>query len=188
MNTIGNVRGPEKTAHRARPSKVVQVSTLLVSGISGGVFLPLTHMPNHVHNIVTVKGDPEVVGLLDRAVKSEEMPMDFERIVSEPSIVTELSSVVMDHENINNHPGRSTLDWRVEHWGTKWNAYDFGACGLGRYEFFTAWDPPLPIVAELSRLFPELTIQITYHDPFDDESRTITFPQSLVPESESNLS
>ena len=56
-------------------------------------------------------------------------------------------------------------DWSIEHWGTKWNAADsslFEDDTVVRFD--TAWSHPYPVVAELSKRFPEDLIQVMYAD------------------------
>lgn len=56
-------------------------------------------------------------------------------------------------ENLRNHGARHWYDWCVEHWGTKWNSMDclFSPNDL-TMTFQTAWDCPIGILAELTRL------------------------------------
>lgn len=129
-------------------------------------FVPPLRMPNHVRNTVTVSGQCELLALVDKAVRrDEELPFDFNRIVPKPAVVdlacpTELSLVTQ-----KNHPNRNWYDWCIVNWGTKWNAYDFEAAGTGKYTFYTAWDPPVPVVRSLSRLFPEVEITLEFDEP-----------------------
>lgn len=55
--------------------------------------------------------------------------------------------------------------WRVDNWNTKWNAYNFTECEDKTIEFTTAWEPPIPVIQELSKKFPDVTF---VHD-FTDE-------------------
>jgi hypothetical protein len=55
-------------------------------------------------------------------------------------------------------------DWNVKFWGTKWNACGAESSGYGRFTFDTAWSAPLPVLVALSKLFPEVEIQIVYAD------------------------
>jgi hypothetical protein len=61
-------------------------------------------------------------------------------------------------------------DWNVEHWGTKWDAYDESMLydkGLTSYEvaFTTAWSPPIAFAKRLAEMFPKLTIGISFFEP-----------------------
>lgn len=57
----------------------------------------------------------------------------------------------------------SWYEWNIEHWGTKWEAYDYEMRshmpGEFIFKFETAWDPPRPILAKLAEMWPELRIE-----------------------------
>ena len=67
------------------------------------------------------------------------------------------------------------LDWKSENWGTQWNA-----CRPNiRIEddevvvhFETAWAPPMPIINELCRRLPNLSVDITFADQFELDKKT----------------
>lgn len=68
-------------------------------------------MPNHVTNILTVEGDPERISELKKKIFSEEFGLgtiDFNKIISIPP-----------------SKEKDWYDWRISHWGTKWNAYGY---------------------------------------------------------------
>ena len=59
-------------------------------------------------------------------------------------------------------------DWANKNWGTKWDAFcedmqinDFGKI---EYKFETAWNPPKPIHAHLTELFPNIEIDWFYRE------------------------
>ncbi len=52
-------------------------------------------------------------------------------------------------------------DWAVANWDTKWNACDFKTTDDG-CEFETAWNHPYPVIQELSKMFPDETIEVLY--------------------------
>lgn len=123
-------------------------------------------MPNHVRNTVTVTGPKELLSLVDNAVRTdEEQPFDFNRIVPKPAVVGLVCAGNLPSSTEEEHPNRNWHDWCVSHWGTKWNAYDFADVGAGKYTFFTAWAPPIPVVSSLSWLFPEVEIAIKFDEP-----------------------
>ncbi len=115
------------------------------------------------------------VELLDQAVKSSDSPFDFRRIMPPPSIVDEMATAFISSEMLRDHPGRNVRDWQIEHWGTKWNAYEFTDCKPGSYTFCTAWAAPISVITELSNLFPELKITLWHQEECEDESDHITF-------------
>ena len=144
------------------------------------ISFPTALMPNHVSNTVTISGDPEMIELLGKAVTSDEIPFDFERIIPKPPIVTHVSSDFISSATMQSHPKRNAYDWQVANWGTKWNAYDFTESGPTRFSFLTAWSPPLPVIETLSDLFPELDVTIEFQDEFDYESQILTFRNGVL--------
>jgi Ferredoxin-like domain in Api92-like protein len=86
------------------------------------------------------------------SVKTKESAFDFNTVIPEPE----------------NNPDWFT--WRFERWGTKWNARPSSGdtivaekIPIGAEMWFdTAWGPPLPVVLELSKKFPELEFQLYF--------------------------
>ena len=66
--------------------------------------------------------------------------------------------------------GASTwYEWRIRHWGTKWDAYGFEDAPLrqdGQITFLTAWSPPHPVMQRLTAQFHDVTI---HHDWADED-------------------
>lgn len=58
---------------------------------------------------------------------------------------------------------KDPIDWSIKYWGTKWNSYDFKLID-GGCKFDTAWNHPLPIIRELSKMFPCEEIEVLYAD------------------------
>jgi len=56
-------------------------------------------------------------------------------------------------------------EWRVENWGTRWNAYEVSQGSLhNELYFLSAWEPIIPPLIILSRIFPNVTIELEYID------------------------
>lgn len=69
-------------------------------------------------------------------------------------------------------------DWRVEHWGTKWNAVDVDASGVPEdewlsYFFMSAWSPPKALLRHASDLWPSLEFHLLYAEAGMDFSGEI---------------
>ena len=60
-------------------------------------------------------------------------------------------------------------DWRVNHWGTKWDAYDVEVddCDVDHLiiTFNTAWSPPEPICHAIRDEYPDLAVSWFYDEP-----------------------
>lgn len=71
--------------------------------------------------------------------------------------------------NLINYRCVDWYDWANEHWGTKWNACDptefikHTENLIDRYEcsFNTAWNPPYPIVKEISKILLDCEVNLT---------------------------
>ena len=116
-------------------------------------------MPNHICNIVKVKGDSEEVKNFMKSVAKEKAQykneatgygtIDFNKVIPEP-------------EYKNN---TDWYDWRIQNWGTKWNAYEHVKTGNeNELYFLTAWSAPKEIYEALTKKFPNLTIEVDYAD------------------------
>jgi hypothetical protein len=70
--------------------------------------------------------------------------------------------------NVEKYGHGDWYNWANHYWGTKWNAYDGcalvveGDCFI--VSFCTAWSPPMPIIKEMAKLFPKLTIEMEYQE------------------------
>lgn len=116
-------------------------------------------MPNHVTNIVTFE-DFEISNLesLVEFVRSEDSDFDFNQIMPMPQKIRD-DKELLTTDRRSETKGRNWYDWSCNHWGTKWNCYDSNYDEkIYEYFFMTAWSAPFPVLTELSRLFPEITI------------------------------
>ena len=109
-------------------------------------------MANMCYNEIEVWGDTARIEELFKLVKSDESLFDFNNIVPQP-------------DGLEN-----TYGWNCEHWGTKWNSMDADYLFISQDDpkrtisFNTAWDPCIPVIAELAKKFPELDIFYTYSE------------------------
>ena len=100
-------------------------------------------MPNYVRNILRVEGE-NLQAVFD-FVGSHYSDFDFNKIIPETETCADW------------------YDWRVENWGTKWNAVDAQITEDG-FIFDTAWAAPLPVTKKLSELFPSIKFNLTWAD------------------------
>ena len=62
--------------------------------------------------------------------------------------------------------GKWDYDWCCENWGTKWDAQDTDISADGSViNFETAWSPPIPVITELARRFPDFRFELEYEEP-----------------------
>ena len=117
-------------------------------------------MPNHVTHVVRVRGPKAELRAFAsahvRADANTACRLDFNTIVPQPDGLSE-----------------NWRAWRCEHWGTKWNSYDFlwrrGPDDLVHLpgltlQFDTAWSPPIPIFKKLVELWPALAFHVSCFD------------------------
>lgn len=69
-------------------------------------------------------------------------------------------------DNIKKYGHMSWYEWRCEHWGCKWNAYDTEIYDDDEIQYLTAWSPSEPIVKKLSEQYPDKTFHLLYSDEF----------------------
>ena len=71
-------------------------------------------------------------------------------------------------DNIEKYGAPTWYDWRIDHWGTKWDAYGHEEGKDYRktkeLRFLTAWSAPHPILRKLSELYPALEITHQWAD------------------------
>ena len=66
-------------------------------------------------------------------------------------------------ENLEKYGHFTWYKWRLENWGTKWNASETFADG-DYIEFHTAWSAPLEIYEALAKMFPDVEISFDWAD------------------------
>lgn len=66
-------------------------------------------------------------------------------------------------ENLDTHGFKDWYTWSIANWGTKWNAYSISEVD-DSIMFDTAWSTPLPIIEELSSMFPNVKINLEFAD------------------------
>ena len=71
--------------------------------------------------------------------------------------------------NIERFGAPTWYDWRVRHWGTKWNCYECEDEGDRRIAFLTAWAPPDPVFDALARRYPKVAFSCYSVDEGDPE-------------------
>lgn len=130
-------------------------------------------MPNHVENDLYLTGPADEVEALLKRIKADENKFDFCTIIPYPKIYADLDeeSRTLGYQEFRKKYGPDAKDgfnsggyeWCVQNWGTKWNAYHVEV-SEGKITFQTAWSPPLPVIRELHRQFPHVTLELEYFE------------------------
>lgn len=66
--------------------------------------------------------------------------------------------------NIVKYGYTNWYDWRIDNWGTKWNAYETEKIDDYTIEFNTAWNGVPDLICVLSTMFPEVEFEYIYAD------------------------
>lgn len=67
-------------------------------------------------------------------------------------------------DNIEKYGYKDWYDWSTAIWGTKWNAYSQTENSIDDISFHTAWSSPIPVIRNLSKMFPNVEITLRYAD------------------------
>jgi hypothetical protein len=128
-------------------------------------------MPNWCFNRVKVWGAAKVLNNFKRGVKLGKSPFSFQKIKPMPDDLDDLipSNGEIDEDLISRFGADNWYDWRLMHWGTKWdiNANDIYIVEGPRsvhYSFDTAWGPPNGIYLELLEKYPDINISWYYRE------------------------
>lgn len=69
------------------------------------------------------------------------------------------------------------LHWQSRNWGTKWNCRESKVKARDDknliYDFVTAWSPPIPWLAKISKKYPNCFLQLFYINEFGEDGGKI---------------
>ena len=94
---------------------------------------------------------------LDRLLDKIKWPEWIEDI---PAQKAEIKQYIKNHKETGY---TSWYHWCCDKWGTKWNAAE-ASWSAKEVTFQTAWSSPMPVLRKLSKMFPTLTISVSYAD------------------------
>lgn len=134
-------------------------------------------MPNHCNNTLSFIGSVEDVTRLIETVKSHNKPFSFDKIVPYPQNFKDMDLAVEAYNKEHgefSHVKAGLVDgynsggyeWCSKNWDTKWDAYDFSDTVIenNTISFLTAWSPPINVIRELGKLFPNVELKLEYHE------------------------
>lgn len=153
-------------------------------------------MPSWTENEIRVEGKTDKLRAFLDAVKGDEQPLDFRRIIPRPAILDRaisggntIDGVRVDTWMQDEAEGRKLrlptdeeaaelsrydnwYDWSCANWGTKWNASsveldDQSDWGWVVFHFDTASRAPIPIFAKLREQYPDLDFSFRWRDEDD---------------------
>jgi len=106
-------------------------------------------MPNHITNKLYLNGDSKrIEELKNYIINAETGEVDF-------NVLEKMPEEYLDDDR--------WYDWRIEHWGTKWNAYETEVNG-DVITFLTAWSGVPAMVGKLAAAFSDMKIIYDYAD------------------------
>ena len=104
------------------------------------------------------------------AIKNDEIGLgsiDFNKVIPMPEHIFRGNLGMAEREKYGKN---NWYDWSVSHWGTKWNSYGYDPVYTPRefdgehIEFQTAWSYPDPLIAALSRQYPDFQFEVIWAD------------------------
>ena len=118
-------------------------------------------MPNHCSNTIVISGPSTELQKFCGGLKKF-----FGYKESEDGELSLFMSYLPMPVELQDTP--NWYDWALENWGSKWGDYDtdlelFDDQITGYYT--SAWGPCNEGIVKLSKLFPELTFSVKYHEP-----------------------
>ena len=139
-------------------------------------------MPNHCFNTLTVEG-PKSIVIID-SLFDDKHNVDFNNVIKMPEQLDIGAVPLKPNETMLKNKKEtgyySWCDWSIENWGTKWNAYESRRVGDNTVEFLTAWSPPIPVIEELSKKYPDHVFKLSYRDEFEEGYHTLVFQDSAM--------
>ena len=135
-------------------------------------------MPNHVKNVIKIsKIKPEEIEMVldmitdkccdpDVPEKTEYM-IDFDKIIPEPRFESDCPDEYKVNkesriERLLDRPWFDWYKWHIDHWGTKWCAYDCYT-KIGKttitFVFSTAWSFAYPVIKKLEVLGYDILVR-----------------------------
>lgn len=121
---------------------------------------------------VVAAGVVDITGLRDLLRRQY-----IERHTKQPDFPTLDDFAARLRANIDQYAQADWYGWSIEHWGTKWNAYEVVAGKIDDREavvhFETAWAPPLPVLDALAARFPKANLRLIWCDEGDDQQHRV---------------
>ena len=134
-------------------------------------------MPNDCMNYVSIKikDDKELFDRIKKNLEDEENPTLFSTLYPEPDydkvdVIEAFGCKIVEDRS------QAWWDWRVTHWGTKWELYDVDIPTIEYQEdeeheqysvslpFSTAWSPPVEWYDYVTENYPAISIDASYEE------------------------
>jgi hypothetical protein len=141
-------------------------------------------MPNWCENKLDIRGSEEALRkFLEKHIKrytlsdgsQGDLELDFDTIVVSPKFKLDCPEEYLNDGNQHistddDRPWFNWYKWQCDRWGTKWNASNtyVGDSNIDNGEvnlyFDTAWGPSIPVIHELTEMYPNLRFRYAYFE------------------------
>mgnify|MGYP001469786561 CR=1 FL=1 len=135
-------------------------------------------MPNWCNNNISITGPNSVIDKIEKIVKEESnnaengllqffhpMPKELLETEAGPIAKTKKEKQARQARKLE-FGAENWYDWRVNNWGTKWDACEGSIDSEGKYElnfsFDTAWSPPTPWLQKVTEKYRLLKFTLEY--------------------------
>ena len=152
-----DIEKSSRTAH-ALKLHIAKINPLISEVGTSEDKMELTEFSNRM---IKVFGKSAIRDLPNNLLKNEEVISLKMHYKDEFDEVVDLGKQAFS--NLEKYGFTNWYNWRIDNWGTKWNAcntmlsYD----GLSIY-FDTAWTPSVPVIEQFAKMYPELKITHDY--------------------------
>ena len=128
-------------------------------------------MPNWCYNnlYITVENNKQLEKVIQGITNNSEQPFDFNRVIPMPEELegTNAPNKLNPEELIAKCGYPDWYEWRVDNWGTKWNASESELTITKNHieiRFQTAWSPPNPVIEKIGSKFPFAFITLDWEE------------------------
>lgn len=149
-------------------------------------------MPNHIMNILVVAGAASSITSMLEKLKSDDNPIDFDKILPMPKELHKVISPVRiisqaEYDRVKDTDEQTGItqemsddykkrfgsdnwyDWALKNWGTKWGSYEASVeiddnGETATFEFQTAWSSGASAIIHLSKQYPDLSFKLSFAD------------------------
>lgn len=107
-------------------------------------------MPNHVTNRIKFLGKQEGINKVLQLIKSDDKCISFDKIIPMPDNIYRGD---LGKREMEMYGSANWYDWRISHWGTKWDAYNSSFNESDNTLWFdTAWSCPIEVLDRLAEI------------------------------------
>lgn len=135
-------------------------------------------MPNWCSNELTVSGEQKQIAKFRKLAEQknkdgEKQALSLGNFYPEPdytkvAVYSTFKGLSGDKRDKPVKPDRAWYDWRLQHWGTKWELSNVELIDEDTeylvYGFDTAWSPPVEWFEKVAKDYPELTFRLKYEE------------------------